>query len=141
MPSVKRENGKLRSKSVSRYIITNYAPAGSGLGAHARAFVNDENRTAIAAAASNCRQLPAHARKRHPAAAPEAVARKGFIGILRAGRQMPAIGTDERRQHQPVCRTRARHCAGPARGMTEAVKSGEAFIGICFDWDGLTGTV
>jgi hypothetical protein len=41
-------------------------------------------------------------RKRHPAATPESKARKGFVRIVRACREMPAIGPHERGKREAI---------------------------------------
>src|SRR4051812_37710507 len=44
------------------------------------------------------RMTPGEPRKRHPAAGPEAVPSDRLVGIGRAGRQMPAMKAQERRE-------------------------------------------
>jgi len=43
-----------------------------------------------------------HACERHPSAGPKAMAREGFVGILRAGRQVPAVPADQGRQGELI---------------------------------------
>src|SRR5262249_15922070 len=42
------------------------------------------------------------ARQRHPAARPEAEAADGLVGIVRAGRQVPALEADQGRQYVAI---------------------------------------
>src|SRR3954447_2857503 len=56
-------------------------------------------------------------RQRHPGAGPKAVTIERLVGILRAGRQMPAMKTDQWRQCVPV--DLHEPTAGEARGVQQ----------------------
>ena len=65
-------------------------------------------------------------REGHPAARPKAIAVDRLVGIVRAGRQVPAIETNKRRERVAIDFDQAP--AGEARGTAAEVGGGRQFI-------------